>query len=125
MTVDEIFQRIGEEIPGYEAAAAATLDGALLGSHHAGELDLTVQMSSLTTMVNAYHDAYEGLGGILTFGGNDEILVTTSKHYLLTRLDHKQRRFLTVAIAAAGNIGYLRIKMKRYLAELLACGDGR
>jgi predicted regulator of Ras-like GTPase activity (Roadblock/LC7/MglB family) len=120
MSINELLQQIEEEIPGYEAAIAGELGGPVLGSHQSGQLDLAAQAASLDSMVSAYHDAYDGLGGILSLGGNDEILVTTSKHYLLTRLDHERKRFLTVAIAASGNIGYLRIKMKRYLVSVLA-----
>jgi predicted regulator of Ras-like GTPase activity (Roadblock/LC7/MglB family) len=119
MDIQEIFARIEEEVPGYEAAIAGVIGGEPLATGSAGELDLAPQALALGEMVAAYHKAHHGLGGILTLGGNDEILVTTSKHYLLTRLHHDKGRYLTVAIAASGNIGYLRIKMKRYLEAIL------
>lgn len=115
MNFDEIFAHIQEEIPGYEAAMVGNLAGDNMGVHSGGGLDLGVQAAQLGAMVAAYHQAYDGLGGILSLGGNDEVLISTSKHYFLTRLHHGKGRFLMVAIAASGNIGYLRIKMKRYL----------
>jgi len=119
MDIQEIFARIREEVPGYEAAIAGNIDGEPLGTDTTGELDLAPQAAYLGEIVAAYHEAHQGLGGILPLGGNDEILITTSRHYLLTRLHHDKGRFLTVAIAASGNIGYLRIKMKRYLEAIL------
>ncbi len=119
MDIQSIFARIQEEIPGYEAAAAGVIEGDLLGAHSAGEVDLAPQMPEMGAMVSAYHRAHQGLGGILSLGGNDEILITTTKHYILTRLHHEKGRYLMVAIASSGNIGYLRIKMKKYLDLIL------
>ena len=119
MAIETIFTRFPDEIPGYEAAVAARFDGTVLGSHSGGTVDLPAQASRLATLAGAYHDAYEGLGGIITMGGNDEILVTTTKHYILLRPDHGRGVFLAIAIASSGNIGYLRLKMKRYLTEIV------
>ena len=119
MPVDTIFSRLPEEVPGYEAAVAARFDGTVLGGHGGETLDLPAQAGRLAAMAQAYHQAYEALGGIISMGGNDEILVTTTKHYILLRPDHGRGLFLAIAIASSGNIGYLRLKMKRYLAEIV------
>jgi len=119
MGIETVFARLPEEIPGYEAAVAGRFDGTVLGSHSAGSLDLPGQIHHLAAMATAYHQAYESLGGIIGMGGNDEILVTTTRHYILLRPDHGHGVFLAIAIASSGNIGYLRLKMKRYLAQIV------
>jgi predicted regulator of Ras-like GTPase activity (Roadblock/LC7/MglB family) len=119
VAIENVFARFSEEIPGYEAAVAAQLDGTVLAAHAGGSLDLPAQAGRLAAMASAYHEAYEGLGGIIEMGGNDEILVTTTKHYILIRPDHGRGVFLAIAIASSGNIGFLRLKMKRYLAEIV------
>ncbi len=114
-----LFEQFAAEIPGYEAAVAVRFDGTILGAHTAGSLDLEPQAGRLAAMAREYHESYEALGGIIVMGGNDEILVTTSKHSLLLRPDHGRGIALAIAIASSGNIGYLRLKTKRYLAELV------
>ncbi len=118
MTIETITSRIADEIPGFEALLAGGFDGSVLGSHAAGPVDLGARAAEFAAMARAYHEAYEAMGGILTMGGNDEILVTTTKHYILVRPHHGKGFFLAVAIASSGNVGYLRLKMKRYLDEI-------
>ena len=119
MTHEAVLSRIPNEIPGYEAALAATFDGTLLGADGSGTLDLGGQIERFSAIARAHHEAYEALGGIITMGGNDEILVTTTKHYILIRPHHGRKLFLAVAIASSGNVGYLRLKMKRYMDEIV------
>jgi len=119
MAHEAVLSRIPAEIPGYEASLAATFDGAVLGSGSEGAVDLGAQAERYAAMVLAHHEAYEALGGIISMGGNDEILITTTKHYILIRPHHGKRIFLAVAIASSGNVGYLRLKMKRYLDEIV------
>ncbi len=119
MSYESLFVRLPEEIPGYEAAVVARLDGTLLGSHSAGTLDLASRTADFVAMARSYHEAWEALGGVISMGGNDEILVTTTKHYILLRPHHGKGVFLAVAIASSGNLGYLRLKMKRYLDEIV------
>jgi len=119
MAIQEIVDRVAEEIPGFEALLAGGFDGSVLGSHSTGGLDLAAQAAEIATMARAYHQAYEGLGGIITMGGNDEVLVKTTRHYILIRPHHGSGRYLAIAIASSGNVGYLRLKMKRYLDEIV------
>ncbi|NOZ93365.1 MAG: hypothetical protein GXP47_01330 [Acidobacteria bacterium] len=119
MDLQSLFARLPEEIPGYEAALAARFDGTMLGSHTLGSLDLAGRLGDFVAMARSYHEAWEAFGGIIAMGGNDEILVTTTKHYILLRPHHGKGVFLAVAIASSGNIGYLRLKMKRYLDEIV------
>ncbi len=119
MAHETVLARIPAEIPGHEASLAATFDGELLGVETEGSLDLGGRLEQYAALVRAHHEAYEALGGIISMGGNDEILITTTKHYILIRPHHGKRVFLAVAIASSGNIGYLRLKMKRYLDEII------
>jgi len=119
MNLEALFARMPEEIPGYEAALAGRFDGTILGSHTAASLDLASRSGDFVAMARGYHEAWEAFGGVITMGGNDEILVTTTKHYILLRPHHGKGIFLAVAIASSGNIGYLRLKMKRYLDEIV------
>jgi len=119
MAHEAVLSRIPTEIPGHEAALAATFDGAVVGAVSEGEIDLGAQAERYAALVRAHHEAYEALGGIITMGGHDEILITTTKHYILIRPNHGKKIFLAVAIASSGNVGYLRLKMKRYLDEIV------
>ncbi len=119
MGIQAVVDRVAEEIPGFEALVAGGFDGSVLGSHSTGALDLGGRATEMAAMARAYHEAYEGMGGIITMGGNDEILVTTTRHYILIRPDHQKGLYLAIAIASSGNVGYLRLKMKRYLDEIV------
>lgn len=119
MSPDELFSRIAEEMPGYLAAATGSLEaGASFQAHSTGSIDLTEKRESLLQMIRSYDDTYLGLGGSIDLGSNDEILITASRVYLLIKVDHDQQQFLAVMLAASGNIGYLRFRMRDYLRQL-------
>lgn len=117
--MDELFSRILEEIPGYLAAAAGSVGGqGGFYSHAKGSIDLAEQRDALVQMVRGYMDAYQGLGGAIDLGSNDELLITASRAYLLIKVDHGQHRFLAVLLNSSGNIGYLRFRMRDYLRQM-------
>jgi hypothetical protein len=118
MAADPLFAQIREEIPGYAAAAAGSFDGSLYWSHGGGDFDLAPARDAVLALVRAYHSTYEGLGGKIDFGSNDELLATASRGYLFVRVDHPRQRFVAVALKASGNIGYLRFRMREYLRQV-------
>jgi hypothetical protein len=119
MSLDELFSRIAEEMPGYLAAAAGSFQaGASFEAHSTGSIDLTEKRDALLQMIRSYNDTYLGLGGSIDLGSNDEILITASRVYLLVKVDHDQQRFIAVMLAASGNIGYLRFRIRDYLRQL-------
>lgn len=72
----------------------------------------------LPALVARYHAVYEGLGGKIDFGGNDELLISASRGYLMIRADHASRQFVGVLLKSSGNLGYLRFRMRNYLKQI-------
>ena len=115
MSSHPIFDQIQGEIPGYAAAAIGTLSGARYFSHAMPGFDLESVRPALLAQLQACHNLYEGLGGPVDFGSNDEVLMAATKGYLLCRMNHEKKTFVAVLLKASGNIGYLRFKMRDYL----------
>ena len=117
--MDELFSRIVEEIPGYLAAAAGSIEaGGQFYSHAVGAINLAEKREALAKMMQYYLDAYEGHGGAIDLGSNDEILITASRVYLLIKIDHGKQRFVAVLLSSSGNIGYLRFRIRDYLRQV-------
>jgi predicted regulator of Ras-like GTPase activity (Roadblock/LC7/MglB family) len=116
MELDELFSRIVEEMPGYLAAAVGSFDSERdFYSHTTGDIDLSYMRNTIPKMVQNYADIYNGLGGAIDLGSNDEILITASRVYLLIKLNHERHQFVAVLLSSSGNIGYLRFRIRDYL----------
>lgn len=118
MALEGLFHQIREEIPGYLAAAAGSFDGASFSSD--GSSELLASKDALVGLVRMYHALYQGLGANIDFGSNDEVLISASRGFLLIRANHDRTRFVAVQLAASGNIGYLRFRMREYLRKVVA-----
>lgn len=118
MGFEGVLAQIRAEIPGFTAAAAGSLDGALFTSEGQGELAGSKEM--LLSMLRGYHGTYEKMGGAVDFGSNDEFLISASKGFLLAKVHHEKSRFVVVHLASSGNIGYLRFRMREYLRKVAA-----
>lgn len=118
MAFEALFEQIAQEIPGYHGSVAGSFDGAMYVTHGAGAAELSASRDSLLGLVRAWGSAYPGLGGVVDFGSNDEILISASKGFLLLRLHHDKQRFVAVHLAASGNVGYLRFRMREYLRRV-------
>lgn len=117
MSVTSLFTQIEQEMPGYLSAAVGSLDaGGAFSSHSAGDLDLGEQPDALRAMLRDYSTLYEGLGGRIDLGSNDEVLISATRSYILAKLDHRANRFVAVLLSSNGNIGYLRFRMRQYLS---------
>ncbi len=116
--MEQLFRTIEEEIPGYLAAAAGSLDGAGFSTHSAGDLDLAEGREPFLQMIRSYDALYRAMGGAIDLGSNDEVLITASRVYLLIKVDHGAQRFVAVLLGSSGNIGYLRFRMRDYLRGL-------
>ncbi|MCP4409952.1 MAG: hypothetical protein GY807_19840 [Gammaproteobacteria bacterium] len=119
MEMDELFSLMVEEMPGYLAASVGSYgEGSGFFSHSTGTPDLGNKRDALVKMIRDYVEIYEGLGGVIDFGSNDEILITASRVYLLIKIDHNQQRFVAVLLSSNGNIGYLRFRIREYLKRV-------
>lgn len=114
-TMPDLFDQIRAEIPGYLGAAYGTIDGSNFQSHTTGELDLAHIRGPLAGLMTAWHQSYEGLGGAVDFGSNDEVLMSASRGFILVRMNHSKKRFVAVALKASGNLGYLRFRLRGWL----------
>ena len=116
MELDVLFSRIVEEMPGYLAAAVGSFDpDSKFYSHTTGDIDLSYMRNTIPKMVQNYADIYNGLGGAIDLGSNDEILITASRVYLLIKINHERHQFVAVLLSSSGNIGYLRFRIRDYL----------
>lgn len=115
MPTHPMFEQIQGEIPGYAAAAIGNLKTGRFVSHGLPGFDLLPLREVLLGQLSASDSLYEGLGGTIDFGSNDEVLLAASKGYLLARIQHDRKSFVVVQLKASGNLGYLRFKMRDYL----------
>ena len=116
---DALFAQIAEEIPGYAGAVVGSLDGRGYTAHTPPQgFDLAPLAGELPGLMARYHGVYEGLGGKIDFGGNDELLISASRGYLMVRVDHASRQFVGVLLKSSGNLGYLRFRMRNYLKQI-------
>lgn len=120
MAAQILFERIREEIPGAQAAAIGSVREGTFVTRRWEDHDLGPLERPLRELVRAWTEMYEGLGGPVDFGSNDEVLVSASRGYLLVRVHHASGRFVAVLLSADGNIGYLRFKIRDYLRAALA-----
>lgn len=119
MTTHPMFERIQLETPGYAAAAIGSLDGREFMSHTVTGFDLGGVRTALVSLARSSGEVWEGLGGAMDFGSNDELLFSASRGFLLVRIDHPTGRFLAVMLESSGNIGYLRLNMRTWLRLLV------
>lgn len=115
MAIEQLFAQIREEIPGVIGAATGSFDGSSYQAQGWGSLDIPGARAPLCAMVKGWHDTYQTLGSVVDFGSNDEVLISASKGYLLVKANHDKSKFVAVFLAASGNIGYLRFRMREYL----------
>lgn len=120
MAADGLFEQIRDEIPGAVAGIVGSVDGGRFQSRSWGGLDPATVEGPVRALVKAWHEVYEGLGGAVDFGSNDEVLMSATRGYLLVRLHHGSGRFVGVLLSADGNIGYLRFRMRDYLRRAMA-----
>jgi hypothetical protein len=119
MDHSSIFSAMQAELPGYEAAAIGKLQGGVQ-FHREGRHGLDDLGPALTELIQAHHKAYEGLGGRVDFGSDDELLLSASRGSLVVRLDHQKGAFIAVQLGSSGNLGYLRYRMRGWLKALAA-----
>jgi len=119
MDTQTVFHQMQTELPGYEAAAIGTLGGSTQ-FHKEGAHGLDDLGPALGELIQAHANAYEGLGGRVDFGSDDELLLSASRGSVVVRLDHSRGTFLAVQLGSSGNLGYLRYRMRGWLKSLAA-----
>jgi predicted regulator of Ras-like GTPase activity (Roadblock/LC7/MglB family) len=117
MSQEALFAQIQEEIPGYAGTVVGNLDGSGYASHSVGDQDLAALKQAIPQMLRTYHEVYEGLGGPIDFGSNDELLMSATRGYLLVKVNHEKKRFVGVLLKSSGNLGYLRFRMRNYIKQ--------
>ena len=117
MSIDGLFAQIQEEIPGYAGAVVGNLDGSGYNAHTSADYDLASLNRAIPQLLRSYTEVYEGLGGPIDFGSNDELLISATRGYLLVKISHEKKRFVGVLLKSSGNLGYLRFRMRHYIRQ--------
>ncbi|MBN2800740.1 MAG: hypothetical protein JXX28_16485 [Deltaproteobacteria bacterium] len=120
MGLGNLLQQLHLEIPGYQGAAAGSIEGGFFESHSMGDVDPQDFKSTLVSVAKQYHNLYEELGGPVDFGSNDEVLISASRGYVLVKMHHASGRFMAVFLASSGNIGYLRFRIRTYMRDVIS-----
>ncbi|MEQ1568103.1 MAG: hypothetical protein ABMA64_20860 [Myxococcota bacterium] len=120
MAVDQLFDSIRDEIPGVIAAVVGSVRGGPLAVRRWGAIEPAAVEQPLRQLVSSWHQMYEGLGGPVDFGSNDEVLISASRGYVLIKVHHGSGTFVGVFLSADGNIGYLRFRLREYLRLAMA-----
>lgn len=115
--MDALFALIQEEIPGYAGAVVGNLDGTGYTCHSIDDMGFASLNMLIPTLVRTYSEVYEGLGGAIDFGSNDELLLSATKGYLLFKVNREKKRFVGVLLKSSGNLGYLRFRMRHYIRQ--------
>ncbi len=118
------FSELREVMPGYRAAAVGRLDDQLFVADEQAPRSLAGMRGALLELARGQRAVYDELGGVLDFGAADELLMSANRGYLLLKIHHASGVWVAVWLGAEGNIGYLRVWMRRFLAEI-ARGAGR
>lgn len=120
----QIFAGLADIMPGFRAAAAGRLDRSDFVHAATDGASLAPLRGALESLAASQRAVYDELGGMLEFGAADELLMSANRGYLLLKIHHPTGLWIAVWLGGGGNIGYLRLWLRRALSDL-ARAEGR
>ncbi len=119
-TIEDLLEDVVKEIKEVEGAAVVNLESGLpIASFSVSQvIDIAVAAASYAEVVKANEKALELLGGVEKVGETEDILITTTRVYILIR-KLGQKHYYGIALNRGGNLGFARVIMKKHEVRLL------
>lgn len=114
--LNKLLDQFREEIPEFVSTDIVEIDSGLSisGGSIYPNFDSDIASASYAEVVKANEKALKALGGADSVGDTEDILITTSKAYLLIVVFLNKKYYHGLAITRKGNLAYARIVMKKY-----------
>jgi len=112
----KLLDQFREEIAEFVSTDIVEIDSGLSigGGSINPDFDSDVASASYAEVVKSNEKALSALGGNETVGETEDILITTSKAYILLMLFPNKKYYHGLAITRKGNLAYARIVMRKY-----------
>lgn len=114
--LNKVLDQFKQEIPEFVSTDIVEIDSGLSigGGSIFPDFDSDVASASYADVVKANEKALKALGGNDSVGETEDILITTSKTYILIVIFPNKKYYHGLAITRKGNLAYARIVMKKY-----------
>ena len=111
-----LIDKFREEITGFISTDIVEIESGLsiAGGSVNPDFDSEVASASYADVVKANSKALNAIGGDEAVGATEDILITTSKAYLLILVFPNKRFYHGLAITRNGNLAFARLVMKKY-----------
>ncbi|ADU96493.1 hypothetical protein [Thermovibrio ammonificans] len=111
-----VAQKAKKDIPYLKGYAALKFSGEVLDSVAEG-IPLEQVVSKVKPIVENYLEIYRALGG-LSAGVPKEILMSTTKYFILVRLFYRTETYHVAVLDSKANLGYTRFVLFQLNKEL-------
>ncbi|MBN1348511.1 hypothetical protein JXJ21_03815 [candidate division KSB1 bacterium] len=121
-SLDALIDQFRTEIPEFVSTDIVEIESGLSvggGSIFPDTFDSSVASAMYAEVVKTNEKALDALGGEPNVGSVDDILISTSKAYILILVFPDKRYFHGLAVTRKGNLAYARIVMKKYQPLLI------
>jgi predicted regulator of Ras-like GTPase activity (Roadblock/LC7/MglB family) len=114
--LNSLIDQFKQEITGFISTDIVEIESGLSigGGSISKDFDAEVASASYADVVKANSKALEALGGEINVGETEDILITTTKAYILLVVFPNKKYYHGLAITRNGNLAYARIVMKKY-----------
>lgn len=119
--LNQLIEQLKKEITGFISTDVVDIESGLsvAGGSISQDFDSEMASASYADVVKANENALRFLGGDTTVGETEDILITTSKAYLLLLMFPGKKYYHGLAISRDGNLAFARIIMKKYQPLLI------
>jgi len=115
--LDALIEKFRAEIPEFVSTDIVEIESGLSlagGSIFPDSFDSSVASALYAEVIKANEKAMGALGGEPNVGEVEDILITTSKVYILLLVYPEKKYYHGLAITRKGNLAYARIVMKKF-----------
>ena len=118
--MEDLLEEMVKEIKEVEGAAVVNIDSGLpIASFSLSQvIDIAVAAAAYAEVVKANEKSLDLLGGAEKVGKTEDILVSTTRLYILIR-KLGQKHYYGVALNREGNLGFARVIMKKHEVRFL------
>jgi predicted regulator of Ras-like GTPase activity (Roadblock/LC7/MglB family) len=120
--LDVIIEKFRGEIPEFVSTDIVEIETGLSvggGSIFPDSFDSSVASALFAEVMKANERALGALGGEANVGVIEDILINTSKAYILLLIYPNKKYYHGLAITRQGNLAYARIVMKKFQPEII------
>ena len=116
MDLQNFIMNWGKDISGILALAVVNIDGSpIAGGSFDDTLDVMLPAAYFTEVVKSSRESFNVTG----WGDFEDVLITSTTHYIVMRMINENVYFGAAVTIKDGNLGLLRLKMKKITSEIL------